>query len=117
MIGLAESQNLVESNAAFLIFRTKNNRLLIDESAVYKSRAKSLLQKGKVARIDLPGAPDIERAYIDGIDKFIKKIEMDHTIAMEFRAELMAPFREDPCGGRLLFPFSKDLRTVGGHEF
>jgi hypothetical protein len=46
--------------------------------------------------------------------QFSQYINDCHSVTMDSRAELMAPFKEDPFAGRVLFPFSKDQRTVGG---
>lgn len=76
----------------------------------------------KVPRIDLITKADIQRAY--GFkyerlsrqqDEFARYIEEVHAISMQERAKLIVPFKPDPFHGRVLFPFSNDQRTVGGH--
>jgi len=99
-------------------------------------------QQTKVPRIDLVSQADIERAYSNPLvvwavesilhgrrdfpfetiednpataKIYSRYIDEIHRMYMENRKELIVPFREDPTGGRLLFPFPPDERTKGGH--
>lgn len=84
-------------------------------------------QQGKVPRVDLISAADIERAYLEdpksGIARRYKRyIEEVHDFYMKERAKLFIPFvdeeeqtRRNPSQSRLLFPFVPDERTGGGH--
>jgi hypothetical protein len=74
-----------------------------------------MAQQVMVPRVDLISKADIERAYTSDNPEVaaaaIEYIEECHKMFMENRAKLIAPFREDPTEGRLLFPFCKDERT------
>lgn len=48
--------------------------------------------------------------------QFYRYIEDCHELTMDFRAKLLVPFQPDPFEGRVLFPFSPDQRTMGGHQ-
>jgi predicted Holliday junction resolvase-like endonuclease len=60
---------------------------------------------------DLKSEEQFERRIRKQYQQYIDEC---HRVAMEARAELMAPFRPDPFEGRCLFLFH-DERTAGGH--
>lgn len=105
-----DADDLVDSGKAVRIHKIKKGALKADDLQIWKP-----VVREKVPRIDLITRPDIERAYIDENKEYIQYIEDVHEMAMEFRASLIVPFQPDPFEGRLLFPFSSDKRTAGGH--
>lgn len=67
------------------------------------------------------GAAIVEREAEDVFENRIRKqyrkyIELCHRTAMDFRAKLIVPFREDPFDGRTILTFGPDMRTLGGHS-
>lgn len=85
----------------------------IDErngKTVYRSAR--ALKTPRVATIE---RSHCERAYVSGDQDEIDRIEAYGELGREFINSLMAPFREDPTEGRILFCFAGELRTKGGY--
>jgi hypothetical protein len=80
-----------------------------------KKRFESLSQPKGMSRKDWLDDLKAEEAFERKIRReYANYIDECHRVAMEARAELMAPFRPDPFEGRCLFLFH-DERTAGGH--
>ena len=109
---------LVEQGTALKVYKPKDLRPLND-NRVDRFQVVMVVNRNQTPRVDLITRADIERAYdhmshpSEQDSKYIQYIEEIHAMIMSDCAKLMAPFRPDPQEGRLLFPFSKDLRT--GH--
>lgn len=109
---LFEANELIDNGSAFKVFK-KKALMEVDKYRVW------MPQQARVARVDMISKADIERAYLSDTSQakeHIEYIEDIHMMIMENRAKLIVPFKPDPTDGRLLFPFSKDERTPGGHS-
>ncbi|MGH7748276.1 MAG: hypothetical protein ACREQ5_26495 [Candidatus Dormibacteria bacterium] len=106
----------VEQGKACRIYRPSKNKPLIEDDMDYIDVTQIVMPitRSKTPRVDLIAAADIERAFIDGQQRYINLIESVHDMIMEERAKLIVPFRPDPFEGRALFPFALDERTQGG---
>lgn len=110
----ARAMELVDKGVAGYIFRLKKiksgrpPKVECDPTQII-----SLPRRSKTPRIDLITSADVERAYIDGLDKFIEYIEDVQTMTLMFRLEMFRSWIPDPQEGRVLFPFGKDQRTGG----
>lgn len=109
-----EARQLVETGQAEPIYRFKRGRMEPEIFTIW------MAQQSQVPRIDLISKADIERAYTSDDPEVARAameyIEEVHMLYMENRAKLIVPFREDLTEGRLLFCFSDDYRTTGGHD-
>jgi hypothetical protein len=114
-VTLSRATILVLQGTALKIYKPKYKRPL-NENRVDRFKIVMLVNRVQTPRVDLITKADIERAYVDGNNNYIKHIEELHNMIMEERAKLIVPFQEDPTEGRLLFPFGPDQRTVGGHK-
>jgi len=112
-VTLSRAATLVAQGAAVKVYKPKDFRPLGD-NRVDRFQVVMIVNRAQTPRVDLVTAPDIVRAYADGRDDYIRYIEEIHEMIMTERAKLMAPFRDDPTEGRLLFCFGPDQRTVGG---
>jgi len=129
LVTRAEAEHLVVSGQAEPIWKYKDRRVQMDDLSIW------MAQQVMVPRIDLISKADIERAYTSDdpevAEAAIEYIEEVHRMYMENRAKLIVPFKEEylgdwplpttdeyggVVGGRLIFPFSKDERTSGGHR-
>jgi hypothetical protein len=112
------AEDLMESNEAQKVIQVEivNGKIvpITDTTQIWSNFWTE--KKSKVPRIDLVNHIDIQEAYVYLKDEFKKKIEDIHQMQMEFRAKLIVPFRPDPFDGRVLFPFTPDQRTSGGHN-
>jgi hypothetical protein len=107
---------LVAKGTALVVYKPRANKALDVNYDVDISQVIMVVNRSQTPRVDLITRSDIERAYLDGRQDYITYIEEIHAMIMNERAKLIAPFREDPCDGRLLFPFGSDQRTIGGHQ-
>lgn len=107
----------VEQGKAFLLYRPHKNKLIVrdDPDSIDCTQIVMPVTRSKTPRVDLITSADIERAYVDGQQRYKKLIDAIHEMIMEERARLIVPFRPDPWEGRVLFPFQVDQRTAGGH--
>lgn len=108
-----EAEMLVDTGQAEQIWKMKRGRMEPEMDLIWKA------QQTKVPRIDLITTTDIEHAYTSDNPEVaaaaMEKIEMIHTMHQEELLKLFVPFRDDPTEGRLLFDFTDDERTPGGH--
>jgi hypothetical protein len=109
-----KADTLVAKGTAIVVYRGPDNKRLDVNHDVDITQVVMLVNRGQTPRVDLVTRADIDRAYVDGRQDYIEYIEAIHDMIMDERRKLIAPFREDPCGGRLLFPFGPDQRTAGG---
>ena len=114
MVTEEQAKIYIEQGKAFKVYKPKDKRPL-DDKRVDHYQIVMPVTKSQTPRVDLITKADIERAYVDGQEKYIRQIELIHEMIMEERAKLIVPFQEDPCDGRLLFPFGPDQRTYRGH--
>lgn len=82
---------------------------------------KQAMQAGRFPRARVTSKADIERAYLDHDERYVSRIELEHTLSQEFRANCIVPFR--PClsdigsegyQGRAFTGLAKERRTKGG---
>ena len=115
-VSLEKADILVARGTAIVVYKPRANKALDAKNDVDITQVIMVVNRSQTPRVDLITRSDIERAYCDGRQDYIDYIEEIHGMIMNERAKWMAPFQEDPCDGRLLFPFGPDQRTVGGHE-
>ena len=117
----AEANEYVEIGRAQLVYRFKDGALINTlDSREYGGPPLIWMpvERGKTPRVDLITAADIERAYVDGLQKYVNYIQMVHQLYLDNRAALMVPFIPDPFEGRPWFTTGSacsDGRTEGGH--
>lgn len=115
MITEAQKKVYLEQRKAIEVYKPRENEDIVEGGdCVEENIVVMPLDRSKTPRVDLVTKADIERAYIDKQTKYVRLIEEIHNMIMSERVKLMVPFREDPCNGRLLFPFGPDQRTFGG---
>lgn len=75
----------------------------------------TLSKQAKTTRVDCLTKADMERAYIDGREDAIAKINEFGAHNVEVLEALMTPFRDDPFEGRPLFysPAADERTSVG----
>lgn len=107
----------VEQGKAFPLYRPQKGKLLVqdDDNQIDCTQIVMPVNRAKTPRVDLITSADIERAYVDGQQKYIRLIDAIHEMIMTERMKLIVPFQRDPFEGRVLFPFPADQRTKGGH--
>ena len=121
-----DAVELVEEGVAENVWRVKKGRIDIDLNMIWMS------QQRQVPRVDMITKADIERAYVDETESSMEYIDEIHELILASRAKLVVPYVEsrhigeyplsgkDKDGnitpGRLIFPFTTDERTPGGHE-
>ena len=107
---------LVARGTALVVYKPRANKPLDVNHDIDISQVIMVVNRSQTPRVDLITRSDIERAFLDGRQDYIDYIEEIHDMIIGERLKLIAPFQEDPCGGRLLFPFGADQRTIGGHQ-
>ena len=113
-VSVEKAKDLIAKGVALKIYKPEYGRSLND-NRVDRFQIVMVVNRAQTPRVDLITKADMERAYVDGRQDYIDHIEEVHDMIMEERAKLIVPFRDDPCEGRLLFPFGPDQRTMGGH--
>lgn len=114
-ISQEKSKQFIEIGKAFPVYKPKLGKEL-NHTRIDRFQIVMPLDRSQTPRVDLITKADIERAYVDGQQRYQEHIEEVHKMIMKERAKLILDhFIEDPCEGRLLFPFGPDQRTTGGH--
>ena len=140
MITYSDADDYVRAGKALVVSRFKEGRLIetIDRGAYGGVPMVWMPQeRTKTPRVDLPGKADIERAFIDKLDKYIELIDLNHEFALESRRLMFygivlengkyksgVPISvSDPFEGRVLFidfnqaPSASTGRTVPSEEW
>jgi len=139
-ITYSDADDYVHAGKALVVSRFKEGRLVetIDRGAYGGVPMVWMPQeRTKTPRVDLPGKADIERAFIDKLDKYIELIDLNHEFALESRRLMFygivlekgeyksgSPMSvADPFEGRVLFidfnqqPSASTGRTVSEKEW
>ena len=69
------------------------------------------VMSGKTPRVATIEFAHIQRAYVNGYEEDIQRIEEYGKLGQDLLRNLIVPFRPDPWEGRTLFSFSRDERT------
>lgn len=129
-----DADDYVHAGKALVVSRFKDGRLVktIDR-AKYGGVPMVWMpqERTKTPRVDLPGKADIERAFIDKLDKYIELIDLNHEFALESRRLMFygivlenGEYKSgvptsipDPFEGRVLFiDFNQKLSASHGWD-
>ena len=88
MITYSDADDYVRAGKALVVSRFKDGRLVETTDRSNYGGAPMVWmpqERTKTPRVDLPGKADIERAFIDKLDKYIELIDLNHEFALESR--------------------------------
>lgn len=103
-VSIFESNDYWEDGVAVKIYKVKRGRLFEVKNMIWMP-----IDRGRTPRIDMITSADIERAYVDKLDKYVEYIEEVHKLYLDFRAELVVEYSEqdfwarDAFDGRAIF--------------
>ena len=103
-----ESRKLIELAEAQHCFKTdKNGKPINDPSIIFAA------QLPKTPRCGLTGRTHIEKAYIDDRRQNVDDIKIAAEMTLEMWRGLIAPGKDDPLTGRVVFTAFAEERTAG----